>query len=338
MLYVDSYCHILPPKYQEALERLLPNRDQALNTTRYARCVPTLLDLEARFRVMDHFEDYVQVLTIASPSVTKIAPPKVAAELARIANDELAELVSRHPDRFVGAIACVPVNDVDAALVETDRAIRDLRLRGIEVYTDVAGRPLDAPEFTPLYQKMVEYNLPIFIHPQREMTDTDYPTEEHSKYRLWSKLGWPFATMLAMSRLVYGGVLERCPGVKFVTHHCGGGIPYLAGRLTWSDDFNEQRMGHRDVLLRHNALDYFRMLYYDTAVNGNTAALQCGLAFCGAPQMVFASDMPFDNESGRRLIRDTIESVERMGLSSEARRAVFQDNAVRLMRLPICPL
>ena len=338
MRYIDTYCHILPRKYQEALDRLLPSRDPALNTSRYAQSVPTLLDLDARFRLMDRFQDYVQVLTVAAPSVTKIAPPKVAAELAKVANDELAELVYRYPERFVGAVACLPLNDVDAALAEADRAIRDLRLRGVEVYTDVAGKPLDSPEFMPLYEKMADYGLPIFIHPQKEMTEPDYPGEEISKFRVWTKLGWPFATALAMTRLVYGGVLERFPGIRFVTHHCGGAIPYVAGRITWNDDFNEARMGHRDIFLRRNALEYYKQFFFDTAVNGNTAALQCGLAFCGLEQLIFATDMPFDNESGYRLVRETIQSVERLELAAAERLAVYQDNAVRLLRLPVCPL
>jgi aminocarboxymuconate-semialdehyde decarboxylase len=335
MLYIDAYCHILPPKYQAAMDKILARRDQNLNTSRYAKAIPILTDLDTRFRMMDRYPGYMQVLTVAAPSITKVASPDQAVEMARIANDELAELVDRHPDRFAAGIACLPLNDVDAALEEADRAIKDLRLRGIEMYTDIGGKPLDAPEFMPLYEKMVDYNLPIFIHPQKEMNIPDYQDEEISKYRIWTKLGWPMATSKAMVRLVYGGVLEKYPGIKFVTHHCGGTIPYLAGRIDWSDDFNEMRMGHRDIFLRKKAVEYFREFIFDTAVNGNTAALQCGLAFCGIDRLLFATDLPFDNQGGYRLVRDTIESVDRMNLDPDDRRKAYQDNAIRLMRLPL---
>jgi aminocarboxymuconate-semialdehyde decarboxylase len=182
---------------------------------------------------------------------------------------------------------------------------------------------------------MVELDRPIFIHPLREMTLPDYEGEPNSKYRVWTKLGWPYATALAMTRLVYGGVLEKLPNLKIVTHHCGGLIPYLAGRIDWNDDFNEMRMGKRDIYLKENALTYYRRFFYDTAVNGNTAALECGLAFAGLDQMVFATDMPFCNQMGLRLIRDTIESVERLQLTAEEKRKIFQENAVNLMRLPL---
>jgi aminocarboxymuconate-semialdehyde decarboxylase len=112
-------------------------------------------------------------------------------------------------------------------------------------------------------------------------------------------------------------------------------IPFVAGRLDWNDDFNEMRMGHRDIYLKENALVYYRRFYYDTATNGNTAALQCGKAFAGLDRMVFATDMPFDNQNGRRLIRETVTSVERMGLNDEEKRRLYRDNAVELLRLPL---
>lgn len=334
-MIIDAYTHILPKKYQAGLQKNVPGRDPRLNTARYAKLVPTLLDLEARFRIMDAFGDYMQVISIASPPIYEIAPAKVAVDLCRIANDELAELVQRYPERFAAGIGCLPLTDPEASASEAERCIRDLRLRAVEFSAVVGGKPLDSPELMPIYEKMVELDRPIFIHPMREMTTADYAGEGFSKYRLWTKIGWPYSTAMAMARLVYGGVMERLPTLKVVTHHCGGLIPFLAGRLDWNDDFNEMTMGHRDVYLKENALVYFRRFFYDTAVNGNTGALQCGLAFAGLSQLVFASDFPFCNQWGRRLIRDTIESVERMGLCDEDKKKIYRDNAVKLLRLPL---
>jgi predicted TIM-barrel fold metal-dependent hydrolase len=335
-MIVDAYTHILPAGYQSMLEKKITNRDMSLNSARYAQTVPTLMDLEARFRVMDGFDAYIQVISVASPPIHSIAPPEVAAELCRVANDELAELVLKHPHRFAAGIATLPVNNMDAALKEARRAIKDLRLRAVELYTDINGQPLDAPQFMPLYETMAGLGRPIFIHPLREMNTPDYAGEKISRYRVWTKLGWPYATALAMTRLVYGGVLEKWPGLKIVTHHCGGLIPFLAGRIDWNDDFNEMCMGHRDIFLKEKALNYYRRFFYDTAVNGNTAALQCGRAFAGIDRMVFATDMPFDNQQGRRLIRDTIASVEQMGLDDEEKAKLYCNNIINLLRLPLC--
>lgn len=233
MLYIDAFNHILPKKYQAVLEQKVPNRDMSSNLSRYAETVPTLLDLDARFRLMDSVEGYMQVLTLAAPTVESVASPEVAVDLCRFANDEMAELVEKYPDRFAAAIAALPLNDLDASLKEIDRAIRDLRLRGIQMYSDVNGMPLDAEALYPIYEKMERYNLPILIHPKRSPALPDYPGEENSRYRAWTKLGWPVASSMAMFRLVYGGVMERFPNLKIVTHHCGGVIPYLAGRMEW---------------------------------------------------------------------------------------------------------
>jgi predicted TIM-barrel fold metal-dependent hydrolase len=337
-MIIDAYTHVLPKKYQESLEKKVTGRDPRLSTVRYVKIVKSLLDLDARFKVMDGFGEYVQVISVASPPIYDIAPPDVAKELCRMANDELAELVYKYPDRFAAGIAGLPMTDVDSAIEEAERAVKELRLRAVELHSDIAGKPLDAPEFLPFYEKMVELDRPIFIHPMREATTPDYPGEEMSKYRVWTNIGWPYATGLAMARLVYGGIMEKFPQLSIITHHCGGIIPFVIGRLDWSYDFNEMRMGYRDVYLKEKPISYFKRFYYDTAVNGNTSALQCGLSMAGINHLVFATDVPFDSQNGRRLIRDTIESVEAMGLCDEDKKKVFAGNAISLLRLPFCAL
>ncbi|MHB8092053.1 MAG: amidohydrolase family protein [Syntrophales bacterium] len=334
-MIIDAYNHIYPPKYQKTVDKKVTGRNSKLPSANWAKTVPTLVDLEARFRIMDAFEGYIQVLSIASPPTYNLAPSPLSVELAKIANDELAELVHRYPDRFAAGIATMPMNDPDAAVAEAERAIKDLRLRGVEIGSDVNGKPLDAPEFMPFYEKMQELDCPIFIHPLGEMSTPDYEGETHSLFRIWSKLGWPYATAKALCRLVYGRVLEKYPDLKIVTHHAGGFIPYLAGRLDWSDDLNEMLMGQRDIDLKKHALVYFRRIFYDTAVSGNAAALKCAREFAGIDQMLFGTDAPFDSQLGRRLIRQTIDSVERMGLNDEEKKKIYQDNAMTLLRLPL---
>lgn len=334
-MIIDVYNHILPKKYQETLEKKVAGRDPKLPSSQWAKTVTTLGDLEARFRIMDAFDGYMQVITIASPPTYAVAPPPLAVELARIANDELAELVRRYPDRFAAGIATLPMNDPEAAVAEAERAVKELRLRGVEIYTDIGGKPVDAPEFMPLYEKMAELGKPVFIHPLGEMSTPDYAGEKISKYRLWTKVRWPYATTLAVCRLVYSGIMEKLPGLKVVTHHCGGLIPFLVGRFDWGDDVNEMLFGQRDIDLKENALVYFRKIFYDTAVGGHTAALQCARAFAGPGQLVFGTDMPFDNQLGRWVIRRAIDAVEGMDLSNEEKRKIYQDNAIKLLRLPL---
>jgi predicted TIM-barrel fold metal-dependent hydrolase len=329
---IDVFSHIMPPKYREALFKKAPSNFYG---SQWVDIVPTLFDLDLRFRIMDKFEDYVQILTLASPPIEVAVGPRDAAELAKLANDELAELVMKYPYRFIAAVACLPMNDMNAALREADRAINDLNFRGVQIFTDINGKPLDSPEFTPLYEKMEFYGLPIWLHPHRQAWIPEYPTEDRSKYSLWDKLGWPFETTIAMTRLVMSGVLERYPTLKIITHHAGGMVPYFASRIEEDFDFNEREGYDYKQHLRKPVLDYYRKFYNDTALYGNTAGLTCAYAFCGAEHLLFGTDMPYDNQMGYRHIRETVRSVQEMAVTDSERRLIFEDNAKRIMRLPL---
>ena len=335
-MIIDVFSHVLPPRYLEERNRRAGSR-LATQYGKYFRANPGLTDLDIRFRAMDKYPDVLHLLTIAGPNVESVLEPKDALECARIANDEMAELVAAHPDRFAGACACLPMNDVDAALAETDRAIRDLRFRGIEIFTDINGKPLDAPEFMPLYEKMAAYNLPILLHPRRTNTTADFGGEQTSKYLVYTNFGWPYETSVAMARLAFGGPLEQYPTLKIVTHHAGGMIPYFHKRVQLSWDFNEMRMGYRHDgrTLTRSPVDYYRMFYCDTAIQGNTPALMCAYEFFGADHMVFATDTPYDNQLGERVTRETLEGVRAMPISEESRRKILGENARRIFRLPV---
>ena len=330
---IDIFPHILPSQY---LGNLINKATIAPSLQRAIEVIPTLSNLDMRFRIMDKYEGLMQVLTMAGPPLESVAEPKVAAELAKIGNDEMAELVAKYPDKFVGAVACLPLNDIDLALNELDRAIRELNFRGVQIYTSMTGKPLDSPEFMPIYEKMANYNLPIWIHPERGATIPDYSCEDSSKYGIHMTFGWPYETSVAMTRVVFGGVLEKYPNLKLITHHCGGMIPYFEGRIVGQCDVAERRFKakFREGLTKP-LIDYFRMFFYDTVVTGSTPALMCAYAFCGADHMLFATDMPFDDELGNRYIRETIRSVEEMAIPIHDKCKIFEDNARKLLRLPI---
>ena len=107
------------------------------------------------------------VLSLANPPIELIAPPDKTPELARFANDALAEICRKHPDRFPTFIASLPMNNVEASLAEIDRAVKQLGARGVQVFTNVAGKPLSAPEFRPIFQRMAQHDLPVWVHPMR---------------------------------------------------------------------------------------------------------------------------------------------------------------------------
>lgn len=329
---IDIFPHIMPVNYREALLKVMPSSLRSKYGPVLA--VPMLSDLDLRFKVMDTCQGLVHVLTLSSPPIEEIASPKDAVDLAKLANDEMAKLVIKYPDRFVAAVATLPMNNLEAALKEVDRAINDLHLKGIQLFTPVNDRPLNLPEFRPLYQKMAGYDLPIWIHPTRNADYADYRTEKESKYAVHAVFGWPFETAVAMTRLVFSGVFDRWPNLKFITHHCGGMVPFFQERIGSIYAKSQAVMGAK-YGLRKPPAEYFKMFYNDTAVYGSTPALMCGYAAFGADHLVFGTDMPLgDSQGGTLNTGRTIESVEQMDIAAEEKEQIFQANARKLLHLP----
>ena len=332
---VDISAHILPRRYFDAVVRAA---SPGFYMQKRVSGIPTLVDLEARFRVMDQFASYVQVLSLALPPIEAVAGPEHSPELARIANEELAGLVAAHPDRFAGAVAGLPLNNVEATLRELDHAVRGLGLRGVQMFTHVGGKPLDAPELLPVFEAVSELNIPIWLHPARGATPPDYPGETTSRYEIWHVFGWPFDTTIAMTRLIFGGLLDRFPDLKIITHHLGGTVPFLESRIKNAYDQLGARTEGEDygALLRampKHPREYYRMFYADTALYGSPAALECGLAFFGPDRVLFGSDMPFDLEGGARYIRQTLDAIAAMKAPEGDKDRILNGNALRLLNL-----
>ncbi|MGP3920226.1 amidohydrolase family protein [Nonomuraea sp. 10N515B] len=331
---VDAYSHILPAPYFERM------RELAVDPGALKRWLDlsALHDLDARLRMMDEFGDgYQQVLTLSSPPIELLASPAESAPLARLANESMLELCEKHPERFPAFVASLPMNNPDAALDELAYAIDDLGARGVQVFTNVNGRPLDDPAFQAVFDEMARRDLPIWMHPTRSAAFADYATEDTSKYEIWWALGWPYETSAAMARLVFSGLFERHPDIKIITHHLGAMIPYLEGRigLGWSDQLGSRTAGEDySNLLPRRPLEYFRRFYADTALSGSAIGTRCGLDFFGADHVLFGTDCPFDPEGGPMYIRETIRVIDALDITDAAREQIYHHNIRRLMRQP----
>jgi aminocarboxymuconate-semialdehyde decarboxylase len=332
---IDIFPHIIPKPY---FDRMLAVAPPQMHMGKRMRSIPVLVDLELRLRIMDRYEGYRQVLTLASPPIEVVGGPSVTPDLAHLANDSMAEIVGRHPDRFPGFVASLPMNNPEAAVAEIDRAIDQLHATGVQIFSNVDGHPLDGPEYAPIFARMAAKRLPIWLHPARSAGVADYVGEKRSKYDLWWAFGWPYETTIAMGRLVFNGLFDRHPDLVVITHHLGAMLPYFemraAGGLdqlgTRTDDPEDAAALGR---LRRRPFDYFKMFYGDTAVFGSWAALECGLAFFGADRVLFGTDMPFDPEQGPGFIRDTIGAMERARIDAGDKLKIYEGNARRLLRL-----
>lgn len=335
MRKLDIFTHIFPERYAQRMAEVAPNWK---DVGKRVRGVPMLFDLDVRFRAMDLFDGYQQIISIATPPLEAYAAPDQAIDLARRANDGMAELVARYPDRFPGFVASLPLNAPEAALAETHRALTDLKARGIQVFTNANGRPISSPEFEPLFEAMVHHDLPIWLHPYRGADVSDYATEPRSQFEIWWTFGWPYETSVAMARMVFAGFFDRWPQLKVITHHMGAMIPYFEGRVGPGWDQLGSRTTDIDYTavlrsLKKRPLDYFHMFYADTAVFGAFDATVCGLKFFGVDKVLFASDSPFDPEKGTMYIRETIKVIDRLEISTAEREAIYWRNAAALLKI-----
>jgi predicted TIM-barrel fold metal-dependent hydrolase len=330
---IDVFNHIITPRYNERRLQVAPAGKRLQDQQ---RVMPTLFDLDARFRVMDTAGDgYVQIINTANPPVEAFAGPGEALELSRIANDEMAELVSRHPDRFVGAAACIPMNDVDAALGELERAVRELGHCAVQIYTDVNGRPLDDPEFAAIFDRIAALDVPMLLHPVRGPDRADYPADAASRFDSWRMIGWLYDTVAAMMRIVMSGVFDRHPHIRIVTHHLGGFAPYASERIREGYDkyLKAAQARNEPVPLKKHPHDYFHEFYADTITIGSVPALVCGLEFFGADRVMFATDMPFDTVGGRKYVEVALRAMQDLDASPEDKARIFEANARRLFHL-----
>lgn len=320
---IDIFTHLVPPKYKATLGKLAPHVENQVGR------MPTLYDLDRRFRIMDKYRDVRQVVTITKTAASILEDPKSGADFAKLANDEMAEIVNKYPDRFAAGVASLPMADMDAAVKELDRAVKGLGLKGIQVFTPINNKPFDLEGFMPLFEKMSDYDLPIWIHPDRPIDRDDY-----KKFFLNLVFGWPYESTAAMTYLVLSGLFDRFPRIKIIIHHCGALVPFFDQRIIECFSIFDTVFGmdYRNRLSKPPA-EYFKFFYTDTALHGGTNGLMCGYAFFGAGHLLFGTDMPYDSEFGDRVIRRTVESVQGMAISDQEKKMIYEDNAKKLLGL-----
>lgn len=327
-MIVDIYTHIMPPAFLKSMETL----GGSSGLVKRMNAIQELHNLDARFRAMDAFGDYRQIISLPNPPLEVVTTPEQGRDLARLANDAMAEMVARHPDRLPGFVAALPFHDVESAATEMKRAVETLGARGIQIYTNVKGLPLDDPQFEPIFAAMEKYDLPIWLHPARTAAMPDYGSEKLSRLEMWWCFGWPYETSVAMSRLVLGGVFDHHPKLKIITHHMGGMIPYFDKRIEDGLSLLGTRTQTEDYsgiipALKRPLIDYFHMFYADTALFGASRGLECGLDFFGADHVVFASDAPLGP------LATTCDGVTGLELEKAQLEAVQHGNAEKLLKM-----
>lgn len=325
-MIVDFHNHYYPEAYLAELERgrsrVTVDRDDRGHTlVRYPGDYNVVVrghrNLEERIQVMDRTGIDVQAYSLTTPGV-HVEEPARGVELAKIVNDAFAEGAERHPGRFA-PLAALPLQDPAASVKEAERALESLGLRGVLLFSHVNDRHLDDPAYEDLFALLEQKGAPIFIHPTSPRA-----LQGIEEYRLTAILGFLFDTTVAVSRLVFSGVLERYPGLTLVLGHLGGTVPYLVERM---DRGFEAYTECREHISRPPS-EYVRKMYIDT-VNFQPHALRMGLEFMGADRLVLGTDYP--HEVGN--VDRALEAVRGLGLDEADEAKVLGGTGAGLLGL-----
>ncbi len=330
---IDAYTHFFPKKFFDKLNEVAGDyKDMG----KRVRSLPALYDVDVRKKIVDGHKDYQQILSYPQPPIEKFAKsPKDIDELIRIVNDGFAELCAKEKDHFPGWVAQVSLDSPDAGVAEAERALK-MGALGVQIYTNVAGKPLDRPQYLPFWKKMNELGTPIWLHPARGAEMPDYIDEKKSLYEIWWTLGWSYETACAMVRLVYSKIMDNHPNLKIITHHFAGIVPMLEGRLGPGNDVMGSRTTDEDYValrksLKKRPLDYFKQDFYaDTAAFTAAPATKAGMEFFPLDKIIFASDCPFDPEGGTMYPRVTLEILESLKLSKADQDTIYFKNLERI--------
>ena len=331
MTTIDVHCHLATPGSRDIIE---PHRrpeyepyehhmgqdSRDHNQVMFPSIVDQLTDPAARIEHMDRMGVDIQGLATFVSEYFYWAPSAAAAESARIQNHNLAEAAAAHPGRYALFGATVPLQDVDVAIAEMDRAVDDLGFKGLQIGGTVDGHNLDEPRFRPFWAAVEAKGIPVILHPNGYTE-----SQRFSDYFLVNCIGNPLETMVSVTRMIFSGLFEEHPGIKLVLLHGGGYLPFYSSRAdhTW-----EVRPETRVKIPERPPSDYMKMLYYDTMVF-QPLYLRHLVEIVGADRVMLGTDFPFD--MGETDPVGLIDSTD--GLSDEERQGIKGGNAARLFAI-----
>ncbi len=332
-LTIDVHCHLATPAAAELVaphkrpeyepyDYFMAEASRAQNQVMFPTIVESLRNPSARIVHMDRMGIQIQGLATFVSEYAYWAPARAAAEAARLQNDNLAAAVAAHPDRFVGLGATVPLQDVDLAIAEMDRAVDQLGLKGLQIGGTVDGHNLDEPRFRPFWRAVAAKGIPVIIHPNGY-------EESHrlGDYFLTNCIGNPLETMVAATRMIFSGLFEELPDLELVLLHGGGYLPFYCSRAdhTW-----KVRPETRVAIPNHPPSYYMKRFYYDTVVF-QPLYLRHLVDIVGADRVMVGTDFPFDMSEPDPL--GLIDATE--GLDEADRAAMKGGTAARLFDIAV---
>jgi predicted TIM-barrel fold metal-dependent hydrolase len=315
----DCQSHLFAPEIVERMRRrqvepMVREREGAswvIMEPWNRKILPKHMDVFAKLADMDAAGIEITALSINDPGPEWFGED--GPEVARVMNDFIAGIVRKHPARFLG-LCVLPLQDEGAAQAELDRCVKQLGMKGILLYTNLAGRFPDEPPFRWLFARAVELNIPVLLHPAKPVT-----SEVVKEYEMISGLGNMFDNTIALARIIMAGILDQHPGLKLVCPHLGGTLPYIIGRL----DHQTQVLKRGPKYLTRAPSEYLKQVWFDI-VSPLPAAMRFAVDYLGADRLLYSSDHPWVEP---QIIKN---SLDQLNLPEVIRRKIYRDNARKL--------
>ena len=325
-LIIDFHNHFYPKAYIDELKKgcgyaIVSKDNQGRLIISYEGdyniIVGPHVDLGERIKAMDKFRVDKQVLTLTTPGVEREEPER-GVKLARLTNDGFGEIIEKYPDRFT-ALATLPLQKPDKAAEELERAVKECGLKGAMLLSNVNGKPLDSEEFTPLFEKAVKLDVPLYIHPTSPINHLYL-----DDFRLVPILGFGVDTTLSVLRLVFSGVLERFPSLKLIASHLGGVYPYLRGRI----DVGYNAYPECKMKIQKQPSHYLKKIWVDSIIY-NEVVFMSAYRFLGAEKILMGSDFP--HQIGD--LENAVTRIRSLPISETNKEDILGRNAERLLKL-----
>ena len=325
-MIIDFHNHFYPKAYLDELKREKGYASVETDsqgrllihyTGDYNIVVGPHIHLEDRLKAMDRCRVDMQVLTVTTPGVEREEPER-GIKLAELTNDEFGQIVEKYPTRFT-ALATLPLQKLDVAVDELERAVEECGLKGAMLSSNVNGEPLDSKRFIPIYERAVKLDVPLHIHPTSPINHAAM-----DGYRLVPILGFGVDTTLAVLRLVFSGILERLPRLKLVASHLGGVFPYLRGRI----DTGFQAYPECKANISKPPSHYLKQIWMDSLCYDRDV-LMSTYAFSGAEKILLGSDFPHQIAD----LENAVERVSQLNIGDNEKKKILGENAARLLKL-----
>lgn len=298
MKAIDVFAHVLPPKFYQRMLAIDPQIPERAPFIKHP--LLTKPSLSVKYLPADNY----QVISSVNVNPEDYVDGEQAAELCWAGNDEIADIAD-YNSHFVGGIAMLPMNNIDAAVAIIDELQASSVMMGAQIFTRALGKSIASPEFAPVFAAAAKNNVPLLLHPV-------FDPQKRDNNIVFS---WEYELSNARLQLVQAGIFTKYPQLKIIVHHAGGMVPFFAGRIN-------------HILPEEQAVAFHRF-YVDTAILGNPAALQLTVDYFGADHVIFGTDAPL-GIAPAGATAEIIKALNATAISADDKQKIFYQNFEQL--------